>query len=180
MKEALVCSFIGLAKFCLAGLVTLFFRLITPLIGLPNATPLMATELASAKAYGPWIGGLYGMFSMVILDAVMGKLESWTIATSLCYGVVGVLGGYYLGRRRASIGNFLLVSIVGTLFFDLVTGILLAPLHGTPMMIAAIGQIPFTLRHLGWNMFFACFAPWFYREIMANISLELRYGLKLA
>lgn len=174
MKDTLVCSAIGIAKFVLAGLITLLFRLVTPLLGWPNITPLMATELAGAKAYGPYIGALYGGLSMVTLDYCMGAIGPWTASTALSYAIVAFVGGLYLRKKANSITNFLLVSVAGTLFFDLVTGILFAPLHGLSFTEATLGQIPFTIYHLAGNSFFALFAPWFCSNIMSNISLELK------
>lgn len=173
MKDPVVWS-VGLAKFALAGFITLLFRLVTPLLGMPNVAPLMATQLAGARAYGPWVAGLYGFLGMILLDACTGALGPWTIATSICYAIVGVAGGYYLKDRPITVRHYVGVSVVGTLFFDLVTGVLLAPIHGTPLGVAALGQIPFTLWHLAGNSFFALFAPWFFRSVIGNCSLELR------
>lgn len=158
-----------------AGFVgTLMFRLLSPFLGLWNVSPLLATELAGAKAYGPWVGGLYGAMSIALLDIIVGKAGSWTIITSLTYGAIGVWGAYFLKNRSASAKNFVLASIAGTLFFDLITGVLMGPLlYGQPWAEAVIGQIPFTLRHLVGNVFFAlAFAPWFYRSIMSNPRWE--------
>jgi len=175
MKDTLVCSIVGLAKFLLAGLVTLLFRAITPLLGLSNVSPLLATQLAGAKAYGPLIGALYGSLGMIALDYFMRAVGVWTVYTSLTYGLVGYIAGIYMRGKNADITLFVKVSIAGTLVFDLVTGILMSPLHGTDLYTASIGQIPFTAKHLAGNVFFALFAPWFYRNIIGNPVIELRY-----
>ncbi len=175
-------AFINLPKYYLGFVATLIFRLLSPLFGLWNVSPLMATELAGAKAYGPWVAGLYGAISMVLVDLIMGKVGIWTIVTSLTYGAVGVWGAVLLKNRSASAKNFVVISIVGTLFFDLITGVLMGPLmFGGSFLAAAIGQIPFTLRHLAGNVFFAAIlAPWFYKKIMMNPKLEATYLFKLA
>ena len=167
----------GFPKYILGFIGTLIFRLISPFFGLWNVTPLMATELSGAKAYGPWAGGLYGLLSIVILDIIVGKAGSWTIITSLTYGIVGVWGGYFLKNRSASTKDFVLASIIGTLFFDLITGVMMGPLlYGQPWIEAIVGQIPFTLRHLAGNIFFAIIlAPWFYKKIMMNPKLEFSF-----
>ena len=165
----------GLPKYAAGFVGTLLFRLLSPFLGLWNISPLMATELTGSKAYGPLVGGIYGFTSIALLDVIMGKAGVWTIVTALTYGLVGVFAGYYLRKREASAWNFVLVSIVGTLFFDLVTGVLMGPLlFGEPFAVAAIGQIPFTIRHLVGNVFFAAvLAPWFYRKVMDNPSWEM-------
>jgi len=180
-KDVVLLLAIRWLKFIFAGCITLLFRLITPLVGWSNVSLLMATQFAGSVAFGPWVAGLYGSLSMFLLDAFMGALGPWTIATSICQGIVGVVGGYYLARRStdrqrfwSSTQRFLTASIVGTLFFDLVTGVLLAPLYHTPMSVAAIGQVPFTARHLVGNMIFATMAPWFTERFMKNLSLEAR------
>lgn len=164
----------GGLKYFVGFVGTLIFRLLSPFFGLWNISPLMATELAGAKAYGPWLGGFYGALSIALVDVIMGKTGSWTIITSLTYGAVGVFGAYFLKNKNASARNFVVASIVGTLFFDFITGILMGPLmFGQAWSDAFFGQIPFTIRHLLGNIFFAVvLAPWFYRKIMTNPSLE--------
>lgn len=159
-------------KYILGFLLTAVFRLITPYLHLSNVSPLMATQLTGSKAYGPLIGGLYGTASILLLDLLVGQLGSWSITTSITYGIVGIIGGIYLKNKKASAKNFVIASIIGTLFFDLVTGVLMGPLlYGQPWSSAIIGQIPFTLRHLAGNITFAIIlAPWFYRSIMTNPS----------
>ncbi len=168
MKNNIVHSLDGSLKYVAGFVGILVVRLITPLIGWSNISPLMATQLAGSKAYGPIVGGLYGALSMVLLDVFMSKVGPWTILTAVSYGIVGVWGGYFLRNRAGSARNFIIVSIIGTLFFDLVTGVLAGPiLFHQPFMEALVGQIPFTIRHLVGNVFFAAvLAPWFYRAIM--------------
>ena len=174
MKNNLAHSLSGMPKYAIGFVGTLVFRLLSPFLGLWNISPLMATELAGSKAYGPWVGGLYGALSIALLDVIVGRAGSWTVITSLAYGIVGVWGAYFFRQRQASAWNFVLASIIGTLFFDLITGVLMGPLfYGQTWSSAIVGQIPFTLRHLAGNIFFASvLAPWFYRKIMANPSWE--------
>lgn len=171
--DAFIGPLVGVAKFALGGLLTLLFRLVSPVLGLPNVSPLMATELAGAKAYGPWIAGLYGALSMIMLDIIMGAIGPWTIYTAAASAVVGVAGGYMLKGRPNRTRDYVALSIAGTLFFDITTGVLVAPLHGTSLGMALLGQIPFTMYHLGGNVFFALFAPIFFEKIMKNPQIEL-------
>lgn len=174
MRKDIVRSLAGMPKYAAGFVGTFVFRLASPFVGAWNISPLMATELAGAKAYGPWVGGAYGAVSIALLDLLVGKVGLWTLVTAISYGVVGVWGARFLTKRTASARNFALASVVGTLFFDLVTGVLMGPLlFGQPWAEAALGQAPFTLRHLAGNVFFALvLAPWFYRRIMSNPRWE--------
>ncbi|MFA6552550.1 MAG: ECF transporter S component [Candidatus Paceibacterota bacterium] len=182
MKNNIFRSFDGAFKYAIGFFGTLIFRLLSPFLGLWNISPLMATELAGAKAYGPIVGGLYGALSIALVDILMGKAGQWTIITSLTYGAIGVFGAYFLKNKNAGVKNLVIASIVGTLFFDLITGVLMGPLmFGQPWSEAFFGQVPFTLRHLAGNIFFATvLAPWFYRKIMNNTSWEISNIFKLA
>ena len=182
MKHTIVNSLSGMPKFIAGFISTLAFRLLSPFLGLWNVSPLMATELSGSKAYGPLVGGLYGALSMVLLDLLMGKVGSWTFITAVTYGAVGAWGAYFLRHREGSAKNFVVASIVGTLFFDLITGVLMGPLlYHQAWSDAIIGQIPFTLRHLAGNTFFAItLAPWFYTKIMENPKWELSRLFKAA
>lgn len=182
MQNILFSSLAGLPKFVVGFIGTLTFRLVTPLIGFANISPLMATELAGGKAYGPLIAGAYGALSIFLLDVLVGKVGVWTIWTTISYAVVGIGGAWFMQRRAASAKNFIIASVVGTLFFDFVTGVMMGPLvFSQPFTEAFFGQIPFTLRHLGGNIFFAAaLAPWFYRKIMANPRLELARVFRFA
>ena len=180
MKETFSNNFAGLPKYLAGFAGTMIFRLFSPFFGMWNVSPLMSTEIAGSKAYGPWVGGLYGALSIVLLDIIVGRAGTWTIVTGLTYGAVGVWAAYFMKSRSASARNFVLASIVGTLFFDLITGVLMGPIfYSQPWMSAIVGQIPFTLRHLVGNVAFASmFAPWFYRKIMTNPKWELAQILK--
>ncbi|MFA6445634.1 MAG: DUF6580 family putative transport protein [Candidatus Paceibacterota bacterium] len=182
MKNNIVNSLSGMPKYIAGFVGTLVFRLLSPFLGLWNVSPLMATELAGSKAYGPWVGGLYGLLSIALLDILMGKIGTWTIITAVTYGLVGVWGAFFFRRRPATALSFIIASVVGTLFFDLITGVLMGPLfYAQPWMEAITGQIPFTLRHLAGNVFFAgLLAPWFYRAIMNNPKWVISQIFKFA
>lgn len=182
MKNNTMQSLAGLPKYIVGFLGTLAFRLITPFMGLWNISPLMATELSGSKAYGPWVGGLYGALSIVLLDLLVGRAGSWTLITAVVYGSVGIWGAFFFKNRSATARNFVIASIIGTLFFDLITGVLMGPLfYGQLWSSAILGQIPFTIRHLAGNILFAAvLAPWFYRAIMNNPKWELSRIFKTA
>lgn len=74
----------------------------------------------------------------------------------------------------------MLFAIAATIFFDLLTGVLLGPvLFGGSMREAFIGQIPFTVKHLLGNIFLAAtVSPAIDRWAVSNRQLEL--GWKMA
>ena len=63
--------------------------------------------------------------------------------------------GRALKSSKASVFNFAIFAFIGTIFFDLVTGILFAPLFGQTFFNALVLQIPFTILHLAGNVGFA-------------------------
>lgn len=83
MKNDIVQAFSGVLKYVAGFAATLVFRLLSPFLGLSNVSPLMATQLAGAKAYGPWVGALYGALSIALLDMLVGSMGSWTLVTGL-------------------------------------------------------------------------------------------------
>lgn len=174
MKDPVIWS-IGLAKFFLAGIFTFLVRLITPVLGLPNVSPLMATELAGGKAYGPWVAGAYGFASMIAIDAFMGEFDPFrSLVTASCYALIGIVAAKAMVGRRPRMSDFMLATIAGTLFFDATTGPIMQHWkYHVPLVEATVGQIPFTAKHLAGNLMFALCAPWFY-QAFASTSLEFR------
>ena len=69
--------------------------------------------------------------------------------------------------------NYVLFAVIGTLFYDAVTGLTIGPLlWGQPFMVALIGQIPFTLLHLAGNITFAVvLSPLLYTWVVENKQL---------
>lgn len=184
-REILACKLIRASKLVIAGILTLLVRLVTPALGLPGFAPLMTTEVAASKSFGPWIAGLYGAAGMVVLDACMHALGPWTALTALCYGAVAIASGLFLrhraisGRSLLSYAHFLWISVAGTLFFDLVTGVVPNMIDGMTFMQSVIErQGPFTLVHLAGNAFFAVFGPWFTASFMESRQWEWRYLMR--
>ncbi len=62
----------------------------------------------------------------------------------------------YFKRHTGNISNYIRFAVVGTLFFDAVTGLMPGPLfYGQSFAVALSGQIPFTALHLLGNVAFA-------------------------
>lgn len=153
----------------------IFFCLLIRLIPFrpPNIEPILATQMPFSKAYGGFAGFLFAFFSIVFYDVVTGTLGKWTLITAVTYGVLGFLATWYFKNRKASTINFAIFSILGTLFFDAVTGLSIGPLFFHQSLRSAFyGQIPFTLWHLLGNVSFALvLSPALYRFVIENKKL---------
>jgi len=95
------------------------------------------------KQYAFMLGGL--LYALV--DVITGMMGIWTLMCFIAWGIVGLTFTYF--KPTANPINFLGMSFVGTLLFDLLTGVIGGPLL-FPMSFADafIGQIPFTISHL--------------------------------
>ncbi len=122
----------------------------------PNIEPILAMEMPFAKAYGKTASFLFAFSSMVIFDALTGKIGVWTIITAFAYGALGIWAYAYLKNKKSSVRNYAAFAVMGTLAYDAVTGLSIGPLFfHQPFMAALIGQIPFTALHLLGNVSFA-------------------------
>lgn len=159
-------------KFIIGWAVVFLIRLIP--FRLPNVEPVLATQMPFAKRFG-WFGGfLFGFLSIVLYDSVTSGIGAWTWITAGMFGLVGVLAFFFFKKKKANPKNFLLFGILGTLLYDAVTGLAMGPLlFGQTFMVALIGQIPFTLYHLGGNIVFSLvISPVVYRWVVENDALE--------
>lgn len=141
-------------KFLLAFISCLLFRLLP--FRPPNIEPILATQMPIARVYGPYASFFFGFLSIVLYDITTGLLGIWTLATASAYGVLGVGAFFYFNKREVGIRHYVTFAIIGTLFFDAVTGLLVGPLIFDQRFLAAlVGQIPFTAAHLLGNVAFA-------------------------
>jgi hypothetical protein len=88
--------------------------------------------------------------------------------------LLGVLAGWFFKNKTSSWLNYGIFAIVGTLFYDALTGLTIGPLlFGQSFTEALIGQIPFTISHLLGNTAFAVIvSPILYSWIVTNPKLE--------
>ncbi len=148
----------------------------------PNFEPVLATVMPFSKKYGLLESFSFGFLSIVLFDAVTSGIGLWTVGTSITYGILGVGSYFFFKNHSASVKNFLIYGIIGTLFYDLITGILMGPLlFHQPFMVALIGQIPFTLSHLLGTITFSVFlSPVLYRWVVKNDALEFSFPFQTA
>ncbi|MBI3337458.1 MAG: hypothetical protein HY005_02445 [Candidatus Staskawiczbacteria bacterium] len=140
----------------------------------PNIEPILGTQMPFSKAYGAVAGFIFAFLNMALYDVVTGKVGIWTLLTAGTYGVLGLWSAYYFKKREMKRLNYVKFAVIGTLFFDAVTGLSIGPLFfNQPLMEAFIGQIPFTTFHLIGNIGFAAvLSPFIYRFVIENKKFE--------
>lgn len=159
-------------KFIIAWATCLIIRLIP--FRPPNIEPLMATQMPFAKSYGSVCAYAFGFFSILLFDIILGKVGLWTVITAVTYGFVGVAAAWFFNKFKKTPFGFVKYAIIGTLFYDGLTGLTIGPLmFHQSFMEALIGQIPFTLNHLLGNIFLSLtLSPLVYRWIVVNENLN--------
>lgn len=142
----------------------------------PNIEPILATQMPFSKAYGKYAGFLFAFLSIVLYDIITGKVGMWTFITATMYGILGLWAAFYLNKKENNITNYVKFSIIGTIVYDVITGLSIGPIfYGQSFMSALIGQIPFTLMHLVGNVSFAIvLSPLIYKFVIQNTNLETK------
>lgn len=160
------------AKYLLAGLAIFLVRLIP--FRAPNVEPLLATVMPFSKRFGVVGSFLFAFLSIGLFDAVTSGIGIWTLVTAVAYGVLAVGSYYFFKSRAASVKNFLIFGVIGTILYDVATGFTIGPIFfHQPFMAAVIGQIPFTLLHLAGTIGFSIFlSPVLYRWVATNDAFE--------
>lgn len=145
-----------------------------------NFEPMIATMMPFATRFGYFASFLFGFFGIVLFDAVTSGIGIWTLITAGAYGALGIGAHLYFRNREATTKNFLTFGIVGTVLYDIATGLTAGPIFfNQPLMLAIVGQIPFTLMHiLSTVVFTLVLSPAIYRWVVKNDALEI--NLKLA
>ncbi|MEK7128244.1 MAG: ECF transporter S component [Patescibacteria group bacterium] len=157
----------------IAGLVVCLLARLIPFRA-PNVEPILATQMPFSKAYGKTAGFLFGFLSIMLYDIVTWQIGAWTLITSSAYGLLGLFATVYFKNKKNSAWNYAKFAIMGTLFFDAVTGLSVGPLiFHQSFSGALLGQIPFTLLHLLGNVSFALFlSPAIYNLLIKNKKSE--------
>lgn len=146
------------SKFSLKFLLGLAFCLVVRLIPLraPNVEPIMAALMPMSRAYGAFFGFSFGALSIFLYDLVTGTLGVRTIFTAGAYGFIGLLSAAYFKKEKGDAWSYVKFAIVGTLAFDVLTGLTVGPIFfHQPFLQALSGQIPFTALHLAGNIVLA-------------------------
>jgi len=142
------------SKFFFALILCLLVRLIP--FRAPNVEPILATTMPMGRAYGALIGFSFALLSILLYDVLTHTLGMQTFFTAGAYGVIGLWSASYFKKHKANRWGYVRFAIIGTLFFDAVTGLLIGPLFFHQSFLSTlIGQIPFTAFHLLGNTIFA-------------------------
>lgn len=139
-------------KFLIVFVGCLFFRLVP--FRAPNVEPIMASIMPLGRKYGAFMGFLFGFLSIIIYDTLT-HFGAWTWMAGITYGLIGSASFFYFKKYKTSILNFAIFAFFATIVFDLITGVLFAPMFGETIFSALILQIPFTALHLAGNIGFA-------------------------
>jgi uncharacterized membrane protein len=120
----------------------------------PNLEPIMASIMPISKKYGALFSFLFAFLSIFLFDLVT-NFGIWTWLVALTYGLIGLGASFYFKKYKSSVLNFVFFAFMSTIVFDLITGVLFAPIFNQTILNALILQIPFTLLHLAGNVGFA-------------------------
>ena len=141
-------------KFSLVLAVCLLVRLIP--FRMPNVEPILAATMPFGRVYGAFLGFSFGFLSILFYDVLTGTLGIQTLFTAGAFGLLGWWSASYFKKHEANAWNFMRFAIVGTLFFDALTGLTVGPIFfHQSFMTSLVGQIPFTVFHLIGNTVFA-------------------------
>ena len=105
----------------------LLFRLIP--LRAPNVEPIMASIMPLGRKYGAFIGFAFGFLSILLYDVIT-HFGTWTWITAITYGVIGAFSSLYFKKFKSSAFNFAVFAFFATIIFDLITGVLFAPMFG--------------------------------------------------
>ncbi len=151
----------------------LLFRLLP--LRAPNVEPIMASVMPLGRKYGVLTGFLFSFLSIVIYD-LFTHFGAWTWTVGITYGVIGALSSFYFKKFKSSTFNFAVFAFFATIIFDLITGVLFAPMFGQSMWSAFILQIPFTALHLAGNIGFAItLSPLINKWLASSEFFSLKY-----
>jgi len=140
----------------------------------PNVEPIMSTMMPFSKKWG-WLSGMiFSLLAILSYDIMTGALGIWSLVTAGTYALLGVFAGLYLKNKENKIRYYVGFSIIATIVYDAITGIGIGMLFfDQPFATTFIGQIPFTLYHLGGNIVLSSVvSPLLYKWIITNQKLE--------
>jgi uncharacterized membrane protein len=141
-------------KFVIALALCLLVRLIP--FRAPNVEPILATAMPLGQAFGAFAGFSFGVLSIFLYDLITGTLGMHTLFTAGAYGLLGLWSVNYFRNKKVNAWGYVKFAIVGTLFYDALTGLTIGPIFFHQSFSQAFyGQIPFTALHLAGNTIFA-------------------------
>lgn len=166
------------AKFFLALVFCLLVRLIP--FRVPNIEPILATMMPFSRAFGAVSGFSFAVLSILLYDILTNTLGVQTFFTVFAYGALGLWAAAYFKKHGTEKWSFVRFAIIGTLFFDALTGFTVGPIFFHQSFVnALIGQIPFTALHLLGNITFALLlSPAIYKILIKKKKKESVLSIK--
>ena len=165
-------------KYIIGFIIGFLFRMIP--FKPPNLELTTASLMPFGKKWGWLSGAIFGALSIILFDLIhptpgFPRLGVWTLVTAAMFALMGVASGLYLKNKENKIRYYVGFAVVSTLLYDFITGpVMSSMLWHMPFSVALMGQIPFTLWHLGGNIVFAALiSPLLYSWIVDNKNLEL-------
>lgn len=138
-----------------------------------NVEPVMTTMMPFAKRFGVLGSVFFVVCNFLLYDALTSGIGVWTFVTAGAYAVVAMGAAWYF-RTRSGALHYAVYAAIGTIIFDALTGLTVGPIvYDQPFLEALTGQIPFTLRHLLFNVLLGFFvSPLIEKWIVSNSTLE--------
>lgn len=163
----------GWLKYLLGWIAIFLIRLIP--FRPANFEPMLAAVMPFSKRFGVVGSFAFGFVGILLFDAITSGIGMWSWITAGAYGALGIGAHLFFKRREATVRNFLVFGVLGTIAYDAVTGLSIGPLFfGQSLMEALMGQIPFTAMHiLGTIIFAVALSPLLYRWVVMSESLEI-------
>lgn len=166
-------------KFTLGLFLCLIFRLIP--FRPPNVEPILTTQMPFSKYYGPYIGFSFAFFSIIFFDLITNHIGIWSLITAVIYGLLGFFAyKFFKHKEQPTRMDYVRFAILGTLFFDVTTGLTIGPIFFEQTFLSALsGQIPFTLWHLLGNISFAyILSPAIYKLLIKKRKINPKLIIK--
>ena len=140
----------------------------------PNVEPILAATMPFSRIYGAFVGFSFAVLSILIYDLVTGTLGIQTFFTVGAYGLLGLWAGSYFKKDNGSVRGYARFAIIGTLFYDALTGLTVGPIFFHQSFFQTfLGQIPFTMLHLTSNIIFAfTLSPFIYNFVIKKRKTE--------
>jgi hypothetical protein len=164
-----------LPKYSISWAIILGFRLIP--FRPANFEPITATLMPFGRLSGV-ANVLLAVASIAVYDYFTAGIGTWTWIVAFAFALIAVASRWYFTRVQASRKHYVGFAVVATLVFDALTGLTVGPLlFNQPLMVALMGQIPFTIAHLVGNiMLAAVLSPLIQRWIVENKALEFDFS----
>lgn len=114
----------------------------------PNVEPILATVMPLSREFGLLDSAIFAALNILLFDLMIGQFGSWSIVGAATYAAIAAIGSIYL-KNVTGLKGYLSYSVIGIVFFDFVTGVLVGSFMLDQSLTEAFTlQIPFTINHV--------------------------------